>query len=715
MEDSLGDLLELQVVERKEDAPLYNFAEFRADRDEGERLDGAVLQVHHLVYDLDRASPQIDDYELSQLRERLSGRAGVLYSTHRHLTDHPRYRLVLLCDRPILAPEYRGVWRAAVDRYQLPLGDSKSQNESRMFYAPSSSPERVRHAVLEWLEGVPLPVAELVVALPPAVRRLTFGAIARLAQPIQKRPREGSRNEQLFRYACSLRRRGLEDDELLAVVGQRNAALREPLEAEELEQLCRSATRYDPDPALLEAQRKQDERLEGEGAAPLAVGDHVEVARLELAAMGWRELADSPTLVADGGDLYTYDPSRGVWARALPERLRAQVDAYSGRDVQRPGVTKAGEPYAPQPLKVTHQFARGAQATMLDLAHAPGWLAERPPGLAFLDGFVRVSQAGWELWDHDPANRCTHRHPWQFDPDPHTPLWDRFLGDLRFGGEMVSYLHEYLGACLVGDVTRYKTCLVLSGSGDNGKSVLLDVLQACFPPGSVASVRPGDWGRRFVLSSLVGARLNVVDEMPDARITDADVFKAVVSGGRVRGERKYEGAFEFRPACGHLFAANKLPRSLDRTEGFFTRWSVVPLTRTFARREMDHHLTDKLMTEVPAIASRLVIAAGELARRGRLVIPETVQEAREQWRAEGDHALRFARELTSAPGSSTKTDDLYRMFRRWCEQEEQVPRDEVPSLRAFGQALARAGHEPADRDGTQRAWQIKNRPFGGVQ
>lgn len=708
-ECELGDLLSWHHVARKEQAPLFSFARYR--NGEFSREDASVERVDHLVYDLDRAHPPIDDFALAELRGRLSGRAGAIYSTHRHLEDHPRYRLVLLLAGPVPAAGYREAWYRVSRQYDLPLGDAKSQNESRMFYAPSCPPERKSRAVLEWLEGEPLNVLSRAPESP-ATPMTVASAVSGARQPIARAPRPGQRNEELFRFACSLRRRGFSQAELEAVVGERNQRTPRPLDEDEVRALCQSATRYDPEPALMEAQRAAEERVD---MPPLGVGDHVEVARIELAALGWREGLADPLVVGDQGGLLTYRPELGTWSRLEDELLRARVCAHSGQDVQRPGLKADGEPFAPSQLKVTHQFARGTAATMVDLATVPGWLDRGPPGIAFSSGFVQVERGRWQEWDHRPEHRCRHRLPHAFSDDPKTPGWDEFLRDLKLPVSVIGYLHEYLGACLVGDVTRYKTCLVIQGSGDNGKSVLLDVLQACFPEGSVAALRPSDWGRRFNLSALVGRLINVVDEMPSARIQDADVFKAVVSGGRVRAEKKYEPGFEIRPRCGHVFAANELPRSLDRTDGFFTRWAVIKLDRQFAKDEQDPRLRDRLLLEVPAIASRFVLAAAELSGRGRLDLPEPVEAARAEWRAQSDHALRFAMELRPDPSSASETRELYQHFVRWCEHDERVPRDEIPSLKAFGRAMARAGHEKAPDQSGRAAWRVRHSAFGGLQ
>lgn len=705
----LGELLERQVVADKDDAPLFSFAEFPDE--EGKRVDARVVRVHHLVYDLDRATPQIDDFQISQLQERLAGLAGALYTTHRHGTDHPRWRLVLLLDRPLESAEYRDRWRQVVERYDLPIGDGKSRNESRAFYAPSCPAERQHLAQLIWLEGEPLKISSLPAWAAPGApeRPRAFAGVARAAAPVLKAPKPGRRNDELFRYACQMRRRGLEEGEILAVVAQRNAALREPLDDDELEQLCRSATRYEPDAALLEAQRKQDERVEsGESLPALARGDHVEVGYLELARLGWRADAVEPIVVADQGRLYAYREQLGIWEPHTPEELRVQVYAYGGRDVQRPGLTKDGEPFAPRELQVTDRFAIGVVRVMMDVAHRPGHLAQQVPGVAFRDGFVEVQGGSATLCYHHPDHRAVHAHPFDFDPAPKTPLWDKFLADLQLSPEVVQYLHEYLGASMIGDVVRHKTACVLTGEGDNGKSVLLDVVRACFAPRSVVSIRPTDWAGRFTMASMVDARLNLVDEMPAGRILGTDTVKAIIGGAPTRTERKFEGSFDFQPKCGHVLAANELPRTLDLTQGFYTRWAVIPFTRTFARHEMDFDLREKLLAEVPQITSRIVLAAAALSGRRRLEAPEVVQQARDEWRSQSDHALRFAISLPKDPNASATTQELHRVYVRWAESEERVRPDEIVSVKALGWAMRRAGHATVNLpDGKPRAWHVK--------
>ena len=123
---------------------------------------------------------------------------------------------------------------------------------------------------------------------------------------------------------------------------------------------------------------------------------------------------------------------------------------------------------------------------------------------------------------------------------------------------------------------------MLYGTGNNGKSELLRLLRALFPPSTVASLPPQEWGERFKVARLVGVLANFVHEIPERDIASGEVFKGVITGDPVSAERKNRDPFEYHPVAGHIFSANSLPGTVDQSEGYWRRFALCPFTRDFA-------------------------------------------------------------------------------------------------------------------------------------
>ena len=137
--------------------------------------------------------------------------------------------------------------------------------------------------------------------------------------------------------------------------------------------------------------------------------------------------------------------------------------------------------------------------------------------------------------------------------------------------EMADTLEEYGGYCISGDVPRLQKAMVLLGSGANGKSVFLDVLQAVAGKANYSTVMARDLGHDTKRYSLVGKLFNVSEEVHRTAFTNTDILKALINGGSLRYKKLYSQPFETKVNTKLIMAANELPPTEDRTDGFFRR------------------------------------------------------------------------------------------------------------------------------------------------
>ena len=73
-----------------------------------------------------------------------------------------------------------------------------------------------------------------------------------------------------------------------------------------------------------------------------------------------------------------------------------------------------------------------------------------------------------ELIPHAPEHRARFAYPFDYTPDSRCPKLDAFLEQLfadvvdTFERDMrINLLQEFIGACLVGEATRYQRYLIL--------------------------------------------------------------------------------------------------------------------------------------------------------------------------------------------------------------------------------------------------------------
>jgi P4 family phage/plasmid primase-like protien len=414
-------------------------------------------------------------------------------------------------------------------------------------------------------------------------------------------------------------------------------------------------------------------------------GDHAELAEFLI-----RDLSvDRGNVVSSEGQLYVYDPTRGVFERQEYEKILRLIKTYAGRAV-------CGQR---TPLKVNVSTAEGAFKYACIETCQNSFFDEAPPGISFANGFLTIADGQTRLLPHSPANRSRHSLPFDYVPNlPHAKL-DGFLlamfGDDDDARQKIELIQEFAGACAFGMATQYQRCLYLYGPGGEGKGTLLKLLRATYPANSVVSVPPQLWGERFQISRLVGVLANFCDETPPTEIVAGERFKAIVTGDPTHVERKHEKPFEFQPRAGHIFSCNALPGTTDQTHGFWRRMMVIRFTRNMEKSPA-HKVDaakDVIDNELSAIAVWIAEGAARLQRNGRYTVPASSAAILEEWKRTSDTVALHVDERTTPIEKGTSVDTgtgataLYSGYRTWAADSGYRP----VSSREFARRMAAIG------------------------
>ena len=99
----------------------------------GRRIRGAVKERYLITLDVDNPG---EDF-IVDLDMELGGMEYVLYSTHSHMADNPRYRVIIPVDRPMTPDEYQAVSRRIADNIGIEFFDPSTHQAERLMYWPS--------------------------------------------------------------------------------------------------------------------------------------------------------------------------------------------------------------------------------------------------------------------------------------------------------------------------------------------------------------------------------------------------------------------------------------------------------------------------------------------------------------------------------------------------------------------------------------------------
>jgi putative DNA primase/helicase len=392
-------------------------------------------------------------------------------------------------------------------------------------------------------------------------------------------------------------------------------------------------------------------------------GDHAELADRLLDTLA----RDRDLVVHDEGRLYAFELSSGVWRPKAVPQLRRIVKGFAGAPCGADG----------RALRVKLTDANGAAALAGDEVYTEGFFAAAPTGISFRNGFLAVGDDGsLTLRPLAPQNRARWGYDFAHDARASCPRWISFLAETFEGEndaeERVALLQEFGGVSLLGVATRLQKALCCTGGGGNGKGVTLAVLAGLMPPGTVESIAPQSWTNEYRLARLAGKLLNTVNELPEFELLDTEVVKCVISGDPTTARHIREAPFRFAPRAGHIFAANRLPRTSDSTHGFWRRFVVIAFNRTV--KESKYILTladDILAAERPAIVCWALEGAARALRQRGYTIPASSRKALDDWRRDADPLRRFLLECARKPAEGqqgARGKEVYAAYKAWCRE-----------------------------------------------
>jgi P4 family phage/plasmid primase-like protien len=381
------------------------------------------------------------------------------------------------------------------------------------------------------------------------------------------------------------------------------------------------------------------------GSSGSEVSDHlIGKTGLNIRNVGAAVLADGPVCTGLGASLWYY--RRGVW---LPG---GEAEVY--------------------------RRTKGLLGNRWRRAHAENlvaWFAADEPFIGDSQPTERINTLSgllnWRtgsLSPHTSEIPSTFQVPHQWNPDATCPTVDRWL-DQVVPADAIDLVWELLGYLLFPDNPLHLSAL-LHGSGRNGKSTLLALARRLLGAPHVSAVTLQALGEnRFAAADLFGKVANLAGDLDSRSILRTDLFKQATGADPISGERKYGQSFTFTCRATFVFAANELPGTADVSEGYFSRWIVVPFTGYFPPGKADPHMRDRLFAELPGVLVKAVAALRTLMARGQFDLPASVADATAEYRRRADPMRQFISERIEVAPDEVRIErpNVYTAYRMWTE------------------------------------------------
>lgn len=277
---------------------------------------------------------------------------------------------------------------------------------------------------------------------------------------------------------------------------------------------------------------------------------------------------------------------------------------------------------------------------------------------------------------HAPDFYCTYTLPVTFNPDSpeRCERWLLYMDQSIQTPEAIAQLQEFLGYCLVRH-TRYEKCLLLIGPGSDGKSTFLKIIKELVGDENCAAVSFQDLEDQFQRSSLYNKLVNISTEV-GAKAIESPYFKAITSGDAINAAFKHKNGFTFSPYCKLAFAANRLPRVLDNSDGFFRKVLPVRFKRQFLEDdpEKDTGLFDTLKGELSEIFSWAVVGLARLTKNNKFTGSDETRSLMQDYRRINNPVLCYVEDQCNI-GEDYEVSklDLYEDYKKYSGKNGYMP------------------------------------------
>ncbi len=436
----------------------------------------------------------------------------------------------------------------------------------------------------------------------------------------------GERNNSLLSYAGFLRRKGHDEDFILAALEQLNTeACTEPLSDEEVENIVNSVMRYDP----------SDELLSDLGNSQRFVK------------------AYSEQLIYVNGSWYVWDGKRfkldtlnkvQELAKELALRMYEEAKAVdTDENYKKELVKHAKSSQAKTRIDATIKLSSSALAVEYGELDCNDYLLNVQNGLLDLKNF--------SLLPHDPKLKTTMLSSVIYDLKAKCSEFDKFLVTILPSWEVRDYLQEILGLCLTGDISE-QAFYTLYGNGGNGKSVLTETIfavlgeYAAHMEASTLLQSSSDRVRNDI-ARLSGKRFVSTSEPNKDRALDESIVKTITGGEKIVARQLYKEHFEYTPKYKVFISANHHIAISGVDDGIWRRVKVINFPVKITEAQRDNRLLEKLSQpkELSGILNWMLEGLKRVLENGGVKEPEIITKASREYRSDSDYFLHFIEEF----------------------------------------------------------------------
>lgn len=222
-----------------------------------------------------------------------------------------------------------------------------------------------------------------------------------------------------------------------------------------------------------------------------------------------------------------------------------------------------------------------------------------PYFIAFRNGVLDIRDDSFQ--PNSPDIIITNRIGWDYNPNAYDELLDKTLDKIACHDKKLRMVLEEAAGYALFRKNELGKAFFLTGTGSNGKSTYLKILQCMLGEDNVSNLDLKKLSDRFSTVMMFGKLANIGDDISDEFVVDTSLFKKIVTGERIDAEQKGQPKFDFNPYVKLYFSANNIPRMGKGRdwEAIERRMKIIPFNAKFSADDPDYspYISDKLKSQ----------------------------------------------------------------------------------------------------------------------
>ena len=318
---------------------------------------------------------------------------------------------------------------------------------------------------------------------------------------------------------------------------------------------------------------------------------------------------------------------------------------------------------------------------------------DRNPVLTFQNGTLEIETGKFRAFSE--ADYCSIMMDYNYNPEARCPVWLSFIEDVTDEEPRRAEILQFIAGYVLFPDCRHQKVFVLVGSGGNGKSVYLEIIQKLFGYQNVTHVEPTGLTKEFERIRLKDSLLNIGSDINSdfSRGEIREWLLKIADGTSVQACYKGMDHVDFIPRCKLAYACNAMPTAeiingLNRRLQFIDfpcQYVETPDPNNPRQKPRDINIVDKLTEELPGIFNWAYDGYKLLNTVGYFTDAPEQSEFIEQFEQTSNPVMVFCDDYDFA-GVVTR-EEVYQWYKNWCDDTGHKPLSRERFLPKFRECM----------------------------